>query len=117
MRHLSSSRARSHREAFLRWLHPDEIVNEFKFPSRSALYRHADATGLLALRRRRMHRVLDRIIEHVDSAPITGNNVLRAIIVNTRFTDDGVYVEPPKRTEIAYINEAARPFLIGTPYD
>ncbi len=96
-------------EAFLRWLHPHEIVNEFKLPSRSALYRHADATGLLALRRRRMHRVLDRIIERVDSAPITGNNVLRAIILNTRFTEDGAYVEPPKRTEIAYINERSEP--------
>jgi hypothetical protein len=96
-------------EAFLQWLHPHQIVNDFNLPGRSALYRHADATGLLALRRRRMHRVLDRIIERVDSAPITGNNVLRAIILNTRFTDDGVYVEPPKRTEIAYINERGEP--------
>jgi len=96
-------------EAYLNWVSPLVIVNEFKLSSRSVLYRHAEAAGLPALRRRRMRSLLDRIIERADSAPITGNTVLRAIVISTRFSDDGVYVEPPKRTEIAYINERGEP--------
>ncbi len=96
-------------EAYLNWVSPLVIVNEFKLSSRSVLYRHAEAAGLPALRRRRMRSLLDRIIERADSAPMTGNTVLRAIVISTRFSDDGVYVEPPKRTEIAYINERGEP--------
>ena len=75
-------------EAFLNWQSPHVIVNEFKLPSRSALYRHAEATGLPALRRRRMHLALDRIIERADSVPVTGNTVLRAIIVSNELLKD-----------------------------
>ena len=96
-------------DAFLNWLSPETIVAEFKLRGRAALYRHAEAYGLPALRRRRTRGALDRLIEHAETARVSGSTVIRAIIVSGRLNDDGVYIEPPKRHEIAYVNEAERP--------
>ena len=95
--------------AFMNWLSPETIVAEFKLRGRAVLYRHAEAYGLPALRRRLVRGALDRLIEHAETARVSGSTVIRAIIVSGRLNDDGIYIEPPKRHEIAYVNEAERP--------
>ena len=96
-------------DAFMNWLSPETIVEEFRLRGRAVLYRHAEACGLPALRRRRMRGALDRLIEHAETARVSGSTVVRAIIVSGRLNEDGVYVEPPKRHEIAYVNQPDTP--------
>jgi len=96
-------------DAFISWVSPETIAEEFHLRGRTVLYRHAEACGLPALRRRRVRGALDRLIEHAETARVSGSTVIRAIIVSGRLNDDGVYIEPPKRHEIAYVNEPQRP--------
>ena len=96
-------------DAFMNWLSPETIVEEFRLRGRAVLYRHAEACGLPALRRRRMRGALDRLIEHAETARVSGSTVIRAVIVSGRLNDDGVYIEPPKRHEIAYVNQPDAP--------
>jgi hypothetical protein len=96
-------------DAFLHWTSPGSIVTRFNLPSRSALYRHAEATGLSAQRRRRVRVALDQIIEQVGNVQVTGSTVLRAIMMSAQMNEEGVYREPPKRTEITYINAPTQP--------
>jgi len=90
-------------QAFLNWQSPDAIVVEYRLPSRSALYRHVEATDLPTLRRRRMHLALDRIIERVDSVTVTGSTVLRAIMMSNQLTKGEQSLNP------ANINQSIEP--------
>jgi hypothetical protein len=65
-------------ELFLDWREPSYIASEMGVPLRS-LYRHAHATGLYAKRQGKVRRVLDRILEGVESAQINGDCVIRAV--------------------------------------
>ena len=84
-------------EAFLHWAPGPSIVNDYKLPSLSCLYRHVHAVGLWRRRRQAVRSALDRIIEKVDSAKVAGHTIIRAIELSCRFSDDGVYKEPPRR--------------------
>src|SRR5271170_6017811 len=66
-------------EEFIHWLQPDTIIDEHDLPSRSALYRHAHATGLYTQRRRNMRFALENVIEESSGAKVTGDTIIRAI--------------------------------------
>jgi hypothetical protein len=86
-------------DSYLNWISPVVIVREFQLGSRSTLYRHAEALGLLTVRRRRMHFALDRMIERADSAAITGNTVIRAIMLSHQLTQQDEAGNPPEITQ------------------
>ena len=72
--------------AFLDGASPREIEAEWKFASYRAIYRHAHARGLFLTRAEKLRgRIANtvaaatRIIEKVDSARVTGSNVLAAV--------------------------------------
>jgi hypothetical protein len=65
-------------ELFLDWREPSYIATEMGVPLRS-LYRHAHATGLYAKRQGKVRRVLDRILEGVETAQINGDCIIRAV--------------------------------------
>jgi hypothetical protein len=96
-------------EAFLHWAHGNAIVHDYKLPSLSCLYRHAHAVGLWNQRRRKVLSALDRIIERVDAAKLTGHAILRAIEISCRFSDDGIYKEPPRRIIYEYRRAETEP--------
>jgi hypothetical protein len=83
-------------EAFIHWSHVDTIVEEHQLPSRTNLYRHALATGLFGLRRRKMRNSLEFLIAEAQVAKVTGDCVIRAIRAHSRVTSDGRWIEPPK---------------------
>lgn len=94
-------------EDFRRWREPYYIVEEYSLPSRSALYRHAQATGLMARRRRNLRGVAERILENVGNATFTADAILRAMRVFAHITEDGKWIEPPKRTIVTHIHTFA----------
>ena len=60
-------------EAFIHWSHVDAIVEEHGLPSRTNLYRHAFATGLYGLRRRKMRNSLEFLIAEAQVVKVTGD--------------------------------------------
>ncbi len=96
-------------EAFLHWANVPTIVRDYKLPCVSSLYRHAHAVGLWQRRRNAVCSALDRIIEKVDAANPSGHAILRAIEMSCRFSEDGVYREPPRRIIHEYRRAESEP--------
>jgi hypothetical protein len=82
---------------FLTWRNPREITAEYGLAHHSAIYRHAHATGLASRRLENVHHVLDYLIEKVESAPVTGNTILRAMRAYTCIDSRGRWTDPPRR--------------------
>jgi hypothetical protein len=96
-------------DAFLHWSRSERIVRDYNLPSVSALYRHAHACGLWNLRRTKIRRALDRVIEQAAECRPSGNAVLRAIEISVRFDQDDRYVEPNKKVIIEHHTVASEP--------
>jgi len=79
-------------EAFVSWKRPAGIAAEFKLPDRSAVYRHAHATGLMERRGRNIREVLDRLIERADEVEVTGPFLLQVIDRRARMNARGEIV-------------------------
>lgn len=90
---------------FLQWDEPVAIVDEYELPSRSSLFRHAKATGLLARRNQNLRGVAERIMEFVSSSDVSGNTVLRAMRIYASITEDGQWREPAKRSVVTHIHK------------
>lgn len=82
---------------YLNWRSTQEIVREYALPHRVALYRHAEATGLTALRKSRLCSVLDSIIEQAETVQVTGATILRAMRAYSCLTKNGDWVDLPRR--------------------
>jgi len=93
-----------HREAIdhdiLHWRSPADIAEEFKLYGPRTVYRHAHATGLWVRRRKNFRDVLESIIERASEATVTGNSVIKAVMIHGRINDQGKYVEPPRQSAI-----------------
>ncbi len=96
-------------EAFLHWATGPSIVNDYKLPSLSCLYRHVHAVGLWRRRRKTVRSALDRIIERAGDTRPSVRDIIRAVEICARFRDDGAYVVPPKRLIIEHH------YVSGTP--
>ena len=92
---------------FINWRSHHAMAVEYQLPVRSSLYRHAEATGLLARRRRNLRGVAERILEQVADAPPSAASVLRALRIFTQITEDGQWVDPPKRSFVTHIHTHA----------
>jgi len=94
---------------FIRWANPRDILHDYQLPSRSAIYRHAEATGLLARRRRNLRGVSERILECVTNASPSASSVLRAMRIFAHITEDGQWIEPAKRAIVTHVHSVADP--------
>ena len=94
---------------YLNWRSTQQIVREYALPHRVALYRHADATGLTALRKSRLCSVLDSIIEQAETVEVTGATILRAMRAYSCLTKKGDWVELPRRKIVGRSQESATP--------
>jgi len=94
---------------FLDWRSAHQIVRHYALPHRVCLYRHAQATGLTRLRRASLCRVLDSIIEQVETVPITGSTILRAMRAYSCLTKHGDWVEPARRIIVHRPGQPASP--------
>ena len=87
--------------AFLHWVSPHDIFDEYDLPSRMTVYSHAHATGLYEFRRRNLRSALDRLIEQADSARVSGDCVLRAIRAHSQLGDDNRWTDPVRHVVIS----------------
>jgi len=100
-------------EAFLHWISPDFITEEFKLPDWSSLYRHAHATGLFAQRRRNVRFALEEVIERSVEVEITAAGLVRVVRAYASLTDTGEWVEPASRV-IVSSGTAANPRSVAS---
>lgn len=80
-------------ELFLDWRRPSDIASELGLELRT-IYRHAHATGLYAKRQGKLRKVLDRILEGVDRAHVTGDCIIRAVRAYTCLGRSNKWTEP-----------------------
>ena len=92
---------------FINWRSEETICYEFSLSSRSSIYRHAAATGLLKRRRLNLRGVCERIIERAEEAPPSAAAILRALRIFAHITEDGEWREPPKRSIVTHIHLAS----------
>jgi hypothetical protein len=123
LRHQRKCRICNHKDRqsiefdFLVWKRAQTIVEEYGLGHRCLLYRHAYATGLLQIRKENFRSALDTIIEQVESAPITGATIIRAMRAYSCLRDDGTWVDLPKRAIVRRVRKSPSPtkILIETP--
>ena len=82
-------------QAFLQWRSPHHLLNEFKIPNRTIIYRHANALGLFEERRRNLRSALENILEESETVHPTGTEIIAAVRAMTCLKDSGEWVEPP----------------------
>lgn len=85
-------------EDWINWHHPGHFKDAFGV-SRDTLYRHAHATGLFSKRRKNVSMVLEKMIERVDWAPVSGSVILSAIKVLEKINRAGQEGEPVHETD------------------
>jgi hypothetical protein len=90
-------------EHFLNWHRPLDISVDFQLADKSSIYRHAHAFGLFDRRRRNIRCVTEQILEKVDGVRVTAHSVLQALRAFTQITEDGQWIEPPKRVVVTHI--------------
>src|SRR5215469_18953937 len=82
-------------EEFIRWHSPRNMAEDYSVDAR-AIYRHAHALNLFALRDRNIRHALGRIIDRADRIPVmTPAAVIRAVHSFVRINSDGQWVETP----------------------
>ena len=81
-------------EAFVNWECVSQIAHDYRL-HRSALYRHAHATGLLERRNRNIRHALGHIIQHAGRVEVTANSIIRAVKIFTHINAHGSWVQPP----------------------
>jgi hypothetical protein len=88
-------------EDFVHWLNPYRIAARYTLHDRSAVYRHARATGLYELRRTHMQFILEHILEQVEDVDITAHSVIRALYAYSRVSATGKWAEPRTRVAVS----------------
>ena len=86
---------------FLGWRHPENIVDDYELTSRSSIYRHAHATGLLSQRRLNLRDSLELVIEQAEQTTPTADSIIRAVRAHSCITEEGRWIEPAKHVIIS----------------
>jgi hypothetical protein len=79
---------------FMHWHTVGHIAYDYKI-SRSAICRHAHASGHFARRNRNLRFALGHLIERVQDVDPTADSIVRAVHAFARINDEGEWVEPP----------------------
>ncbi len=86
---------------FIRWRSPQKIAKDYDLPDRTAIYRHAHATGLFQARRSHIGRVLESFLETIDDSPPSDfDPVTRAVRVYAHLDHEGNWLEAPRTLRI-----------------
>jgi hypothetical protein len=118
-RHSRKCKICNHRERdlieadFIQWRHPGDITSTYKI-AYDALYRHATATGLSALRRENVSVVVQKVLEEVESVQEpSAAAILRAVRTLACLDSRGRWAEPP--TTHVVVNTTAAPAESANP--
>jgi hypothetical protein len=100
---------------YLRWLSPKKIAREYAISHQSAVYRHADATGLRAQRRASLRATLENFIEQAESVRATAGSVVAAVRLYAQINDQGQWTPPVRRFVVEHRSASADPASTPAP--
>jgi hypothetical protein len=105
-------------EEFIHWCSPQATADDFEIDVR-ALYRHARAFNLIAIRNRKIRGVLSHVLERAEHvATPSPDAIIRAVRAFTRVNDDGDWHEPPSHVVVSSGSRAAaQPLATSDPSD
>jgi hypothetical protein len=96
-------------EEFIHWLSPSTISDFYGVKIR-AIYRHAHAFNLFALRDRNLRFALGHIIDRAEHIPdVYGPDIVRAVHAFARLNNEGQWVEPPSHVIVSSGSHPAAP--------
>src|ERR1700687_5062135 len=78
---------------YLAWRSPQAIAKEYRLRTRSAVYRHARAMGLVDRRYCELRATLGRIIERAEEVPATAWAVVAAVRACAKINSRGQWME------------------------
>ncbi|MGC1655692.1 MAG: hypothetical protein WA758_02465, partial [Candidatus Acidiferrales bacterium] len=84
-------------EAYFNWTSATFIQDEFEISSIDTVYRHARATGLDVLRRENARFAIEKLVEEVDHAVVTGSTIIRAVRALSLIDGKGRWTDPPAK--------------------
>ncbi|MBZ5695599.1 MAG: hypothetical protein LAN36_09580 [Acidobacteriia bacterium] len=87
-------------EEFIHWHNPTDIAFDYRL-SRNAIYRHAHAMNLFALRERNLRFALGHMIQQAMNTKPTPDSILKAIRAYSCLTLDGRWIEPPAHVVVS----------------
>ncbi len=87
-------------EEFVHWHDPRMTAHQYRL-DRRAIYRHAHALNLFAIRDRNLRYSLGHIIESASEVTVTADTVIRAVHAFTRVNNEGQWVEPPSHVIVS----------------
>ncbi len=91
-----SYRAEIERE-FISWTSTKAIAKEFGLKDRTALYRHAHASGLFAKRQRNIRAALEKIIEQAGDVEVSSAAGVAAVQAYAKINSQGEWIERVER--------------------
>jgi len=81
-------------EEFVHWHYVGDIAKEYQI-ERRAIYRHAHATGLFAIRACNIRDALGHVIHFAENADVTGDTIVRAVRTFAHINAAGEWAPPP----------------------
>jgi|SRR5271167_2950124 len=82
---------------FVNWTSPKVIAKEYGLKDRTAVYRHAHASGLFPKRQRNLRAALEKIIERAGEVEVTSAAVVAAVQAYGRINSQGKWIERVER--------------------
>jgi hypothetical protein len=87
---------------FVGWQSPVQITRTYHLSDRSSVYRHAQAFGLFAKRRRNVRAALEHIIERAGEVDVSASSVVAAVQAYSKINAQGQWVD---RSETVNLHE------------
>ena len=82
---------------FIRWRNPQQIAKAYNLSDRVSVYRHAHYAGLFQRRKRQVARVLETLLESVETCPLeAADMIIRATRLYVRLNEHGEWTEAPR---------------------
>jgi hypothetical protein len=87
---------------FVAWRNPAAIAGDYGLTDRTTVYRHAEALGFGARRKRNVRAALERIIEKADCVEVTASAFVSAVQAYSKINAAGKWID---RTETISLND------------
>jgi hypothetical protein len=104
-------------QAFLHWVNAVQIALDYGFDNPWPIYRHARAAGLSAMRREKVRRKLEPVIEQasLENFKPTGSSIIRAVNLCMLLSDDGPKIKSKPRTKRRSVLDAVLETVLHDP--
>lgn len=92
-------------QAFVTWVSPATIAQQYGLADRASVYRHAHALQLFPKRQQNVRAALERIIERVGDVEVTASAVVAAVQTLAKINAAGRWIDPTEQVSLHQLFE------------